>query len=355
VTNSGKGQERVTIAQIAKGAGVSASTVSKVLNGRWDVSVATRQRVQLVLSEHNYEPRASSLAEMPLLLDLVFQELGNPWATEMIRGAVEAAADVGLMVVVSSLTEGLDRRSWLDTVCARGTRGVIMLVACLGDREKAELRSRGLPFAVVDPRGEPDPTVATVGATNWVGGYSATRHLCGLGHRRIGVISGPRDLLCSRARMDGYRSAMDAAGLPVDAEIMKWGNFHVDGGFKEAMAMLILKSPPTAIFAGSDLQALGVLEAARVLHVRVPSQLSIVGFDDLPLSRWTSPPLTTVRQPLADMAGAAVRLVLAQGRGGDGDNASIELATTLVARETSAPPGEIGTGAFEHATGIRND
>ncbi len=140
-----------------------------------------------------------------------------------------------------------------------------------------------MPFAVVDPRGEPDPSVTTVGATNWSGGFTATRHLIELGHRRIGVISGPSDLLCSRARMDGYRSAMEAAGLPLDPELMQWGDFHVDGGFNEAMAMLARPEPPTAIFAGSDIQALGVLEAARVQHVRVPNQLSLIGFDDLPL------------------------------------------------------------------------
>ena len=182
--------------------------------------------------------------------------------------------------------------------------------------------------------------MATVGATNWSGGYTATCHLVELGHRRIGMISGPADLLCSRARMDGYRSAMESANLPLGTELMQWGDFHVDGGFKEAMAMLSLPERPTAIFAGSDLQALGVLEAARTLHIRVPSQLSLVGFDDLPLSRWTSPPLTTVHQPLAEMAATAVRLVLDQGRGEGADNPSVELATSLVVRETTVPPSK---------------
>ena len=172
------------------------------------------------------------------------------------------------------------------------------------------------PSWLSTPGASRDPSVTTVGATNWSGGFAATRYLVELGHRRIGMISGPTDLLCSRARMDGYRSAMEAADLPLDPDLMQWGDFHVDGGFKEAMAMLSLAHRPTAIFAGSDLQALGVLEAARILQVTVPSQLSLVGFDDLPLSRWTSPPLTTVRQPLAEMAATAVRLVLAEDLGG---------------------------------------
>jgi LacI family transcriptional regulator/LacI family xylobiose transport system transcriptional regulator len=314
---------------------VAASTVSKVLNGNRDVSAGTRQRIQALLSERHYERRSYAPKEAPPLVDLVFQELESPWAMEIIRGAVEAAAEAGMTVALKSLPASGRRGSWLDHICSRGTRGVILLLARLGNREKAELRSRGLPFVVVDPRGEADPSVTTVGATNWSGGYAATRYLVELGHQRIGMISGPADLLCSRARMDGYRSAMEASKLPLDPDLMQWGDFHVDGGFKEGMAMLSLRHRPTAIFAGSDLQALGVLEAARILHVSVPSQLSLVGFDDLPLSRWTSPPLTTVRQPLAEMAATAVRLVLAEETS---ETRSIELATTLLPRETTAPP-----------------
>lgn len=328
--------KRVTLAQVAEAAGVSASTISKVLNGHTDVSATTRQKVQGLLVQHGYKRRNSAVGDAPALVDLVFQELESPWAMEIVRGAVEAATEAGLTVALTSLSEKSVSKSWLDAIRARGTQGVILLLARLGTREKAELQSRGMPFAVVDPRGEQDPSVATVGATNWSGGFAATRHLIELGHRRIGMISGPPDLLCSRARMDGYRSAMEAAGLALDPELMQWGDFHVDGGFKAAMAMLALAEPPTAIFAGSDLQALGVLEAARVQHRSVPADLSLVGFDDLPLSTWTSPPLTTVRQPLAEMASTAVRLVLALGRGEGTGHRNVELATSLVVRETTA-------------------
>jgi DNA-binding LacI/PurR family transcriptional regulator len=174
-----------------------------------------------------------------------------------------------LNVALTSLSEHDGERGWLDHICARGSRGVILLLARLEKSQKAELGSRGLPFAVVDPRGEPDPNLVTVGATNWAGSFSATRHLIELGHQRIGMISGPLDLLCSRARMDGYRSAMESAGLQLDLDLMAWGDFHVDGGFKASMAMLSLPNRRTAIFAGSDLQALGVPEAARLHHLRV--------------------------------------------------------------------------------------
>jgi LacI family transcriptional regulator len=329
---------RVTMNDIAIEAGVSVATVSKVLNGSDRVSQQTRSRVQDLLSERNYERRPAARTGPAPVVDLVLREVSNPWAIEIIAGAVEAARRVHATVSVNALPDTGGHGSWLDDVSARGTKGVIVLLARLSDREKAALRSRGIPLAVIDPRGEPDPSVPTVGATNWSGAYAATRHLAELGHQRIAIISGPRDLFCSHARMDGYRSAMDAAGLAVDPDLMRWGDFHVEAAFKHATAMLSMDNRPTAIFAGSDLQAMGVLEAARLARVQVPAQLSLVGFDDIPLSRWMSPPLTTVRQPLAEMAGTAVRLVLSHWDGMAKEDRSVELATTLVVRESTGPP-----------------
>ncbi len=332
---SRRGTQTVTIQAIARECGVSPATVSKVLNGREGVSRATRERVQNIIVEQDYQRRGSRKTETPPIVDLVFDALDGPWAMEIVCGAVAAAHEAGLTVALTSLSEGAERISWFDHVTARGTRGVIVLLSRLSARQKAELRSRRLPFAVVDPRGEPDPDVPTVGATNWSGGLTATRHLLELGHERIAIIGGPADLLCSRARLDGYRAAMEGAGCAIDPLLVRVGDFRVEGGFKEAMALLSLPEPPSAIFAGSDLHALGVLEAARLHHLRVPAELSLVGFDDLPLSLWTSPPITTVRQPLAEMSSAAVRLVLAEGAGGQ-PGGSVELATSLVVRESTA-------------------
>jgi LacI family transcriptional regulator len=333
-----KAPRRVTMSDIATEAGVSVATVSKVLNGSDRVSEETRNRVQGLLSEHKYERRLAAANGPAAIVHLVLREVSNPWATEIIAGAVEAARRMHATVAVTVLPDTGWHGSWLDDISARGTKGVIVLLARLSEREKAALRSRGIPLAVIDPRGEPDPNVPTVGATNWSGAYAATRHLAELGHQRIAIISGPPDLFCSRARMDGYRSAMEAAGLPVDPELVRWGDFHVEAAFKHATSMLSMDDRPTAIFVGSDLQAMGVLEAARLAHVQVPAQLSLVGFDDIPLARWMSPPLTTVRQPLAEMAGTAVHLVLSQWERVGKEDRSVELATTLVVRESTGPP-----------------
>lgn len=329
---------RVTIAEIARQSGVSVATVSKVLNGRPDVAAATRARVQSLIVAQGYQRRSLPLADAPPVIDVVFEEFESPWAVEIVRGAIAAAQDEGLTVALTELSEGSERRVWFDQITSRGTRGIILLLTQLTARQRGELRARRLPFVVIDPRGDPGPDVASVGATNWAGGLSATRHLLELGHERVALITGPAELLCARARLDGYRAALETAGVPVDPALVTWGDFHVDGGYEQAARLLASRHPPTAVFAGSDLQALGVLHAAREAGVSVPDELSVVGFDDLPISQWTLPRLTTVRQPLAEMAGLAVRLILDSNGDGKPVDQRVELATDLVVRESTAPP-----------------
>ena len=323
--------QRVTIAHIADAAGVSVPTVSKVVNGRSDVAPETRERVERMLREYGYQRPEPARETRAPLLDVVFNELESPWAMEIIKGVEEVARENDLGVVLSAQEgPGALGRTWVDAVAARRSAGLILVVSELSAEQIARLTARRIPFVVVDPAGEPATGVPSVGATNWNGGLAATRHLLELGHTRIGMIGGPADMLCSRARVDGYRAALETAGLTVDPELIHWGTFHVEAGFDHGTALLQLADPPTAIFAGSDLQAFGVYEAARVLGVEIPAQLSVIGFDDLPMARWVGPPLTTIRQPLTEMAATAARLVLGQG-----EDQRVELATTLVVRQST--------------------
>lgn len=326
-----------TLAEIARAAGVSAPTVSKVLNGRADVAAATRTRVEELLLHHGYRRRRTEASRSPLI-DLVFHELESAWAMEVIRGVENVARQEGLSVVLSEsdgqLTPG---QTWLDRVLARRPHGVILVLSGLDPAQRAQLASRDIPFVVMDPAGDPGDEVPSVGATNWQGGLAATRHLVELGHRRIGVIGGPPRMMCSRARIDGYRAALEAAGVPVDPGLIREGDFHHEAGYEVGRELLRLPDRPTAVFTGNDLQALGLYEAARELGLRVPEDVSVLGFDDLPLTRWVSPPLTTVRQPLAQMAEAAARMVLDLGRGERPAATRIELATSLVVRGSTAP------------------
>ncbi|WP_433447236.1 LacI family DNA-binding transcriptional regulator [Streptomyces sp. CA-142005] len=330
---------RVTLATVATEAGVSLPTVSKVLNGRSDVSPTTRAKIEHLLEVHGYRRRTQGPTPTPLI-EIVFHELESVWAMELIRGVENVAKQHNATL---ALTESGTRQApgpeWIEGVLRRRPLGVLLVFSTLPEDVKRQLASRAIPFVIVDPAGDPDPDVPSVGSANWAGGLAATRHLTDQGHRRVAIITGPEDLMCSLARLDGYRSAMAMAGLEADPRLIRFGDFHVQGGFEHALDLLQHQDRPTAIFAGSDLQALGVLEAARVLGLSVPGQLSVVGYDDVPPAQWSSPPLTTVQQPLQRMAEEAARMLL-QPTDAKKSASRIELATHLVVRQSTAPPAQ---------------
>jgi LacI family transcriptional regulator len=342
---------RVTIADIAASAGVSVPTVSKVLNGRPDVSRQTRLRVEALLAEHDYLRSGSRPRRRSGAVDLVFTEL-SPWALEIIRGA-EQAARAGRTRLVVEVVAGAGRDRWLDTLTGGQTQGLILALSELSAAHRDRLAELHIPAVIVDPVGQPDPDlrIPSIGAANWAGGRTATEHLIGLGHRRVGTITGPATLQCSQDRLDGYRAALDRAGIPADPRLVRAGDFHYESALLAAGSMLRLPDRPTAIFAGSDEQALGVYEAARRRHLRIPEDLSVVGFDDVAPSRWASPPLTTVRQPLAEMAALATRTILS--RVDDESypvNRRLEVATELVVRDSTAPPAPASSGVHNGAS-----
>jgi LacI family transcriptional regulator len=329
----------VTISEIAAQAGVSMPTVSRVLNRRSDVAPRTRERVEQLLREHGYQRRGPRADDRAWLIDLVFNDLDSPWAVEVIRGVEEAAHAAGAGTVVSAIhRRRSSARQWLENLRARASDGVILVTTALDPDLHAELRRLHVPAVVVDPAGVPDLDVPTIGATNWAGGVSATEHLTRLGHRRIGFVAGRPGLWCSRARLDGYRAGLESIGVAVDPGLLVQGDFDYASGFEGATRLLALDDRPTAVFAASDQMALGVYEAARKRGLRVPEDLSVVGFDDLPQARWSSPPLTTVRQPLSEMGMLAVRTVLRLLNDEHLESAKVELATEVVVRDSTAPP-----------------
>jgi LacI family transcriptional regulator len=242
-------------------------------------------------------------------------------------------------VAVSAVRHGNARpASWTSGLVSHDTDGVILVTSELTGSQLEQLRQADIPLIVLDPGNPPPPDLPSVGATNWAGGLAATEHLLALGHRRIGVIAGPGEYLCSRARTDGCRSALERAGIGLDPALVRSGDFQHEGGFACGAELLGLPEPPTAIFAGSDQQAFGLYEAARQRSLRIPQDLSVVGFDDLPISRWVSPPLTTVRQPLAEMGRAAAQMLADLIDGLALRSSRVELSTELIIRESTAPP-----------------
>ncbi|HEY8438509.1 MAG TPA: LacI family DNA-binding transcriptional regulator [Candidatus Limnocylindrales bacterium] len=330
--------EPMTMADIAEMTGVSVPTVSKVVNGRKDVSAETRSKIEAAIREHGYQRSAGSRSRAPLV-EVIFHELESEWALEIVRGVERVARQHHLAVVLGEMQgRWSPGRGWIDEVLARRPTGVISVFSDISESMKAQLAARGIPYVVVDPTGEPHHDTPSIGATNWNGGLTATRHLLSLGHRRIAVIGGPEWILCSRARIDGYRAAMDEAGVEVGRDLVSHGKFHVAEGIERGRELLRLPDRPTAIFAGNDLQALGVYQAAREARLHIPEDLSVVGFDDLPVTQWVSPPMTTIRQPLIEMAEAAAEMVITIARGETPAQPRVELATELIVRESTAPP-----------------
>lgn len=336
---SGRVSGRATIATIADEVGVSVATVSKVLNGRGDVAPETRMRVEASLARHRYRRRTKRKPTAASQVELVFHELNANWAMEIIRGVEAVTAPARIAIVLSQL-EGRHRPSdeWLSDMLARRPLGALLVMSGLAQSQQGLLRREQVPFVVVDTDSATTASVPTVGSNNWNGGLLAARHLLELGHRRTAVICGPRDVLCSQTRLEGFRFGHDEAGLTLDPGLVRYGNFYVDAGYEHGLDLLARADRPTAIFAGSDLQAMGVLRAARRLGIDVPGQLSVVGYDNLPVASWADPALTTIDQPLRDMAGTATRMLIDLARGIEPASTRIDLVTELVVRESTAPP-----------------
>ncbi|GAB1510042.1 LacI family DNA-binding transcriptional regulator [Actinophytocola sp. KF-1] len=325
------GARRTTLAAVARLAGVSVATVSKVVNGRSDVAPETRSRVRELLRRYDYvapavrrtEGQAGPAVEVQFAGDL------KPYVAEALDGVVDAATELGVSVVVSRPDRG---PRWARDLVAMGRRALIAVTSVYTPAYVDALTQAGLPLVVLDPLHLPHADVNSVGSTNFAGGFAATQHLLGLGHRRIAYQGGPSVAAANQARAHGYRAAMEARDLVVPDAYVRSGEFTYETGVHGAAALLDLADPPTAVFAGNDEIALGVVETARTRGLRVPEDLSVVGFDDSLLARVASPPLTTVRQPLREMGGVALRTALRLADGERLESHHVELATELVVR-----------------------
>lgn len=325
------------MAAIARLAGVSKPTVSRVLNGRSGVASETRRQVEALLQEHGYRRPGGVVPAASV--EVVFFGLESHLAISIMRG-VESVVRQQDLVVGFTEVSGLaaSERPWAEALLARRPVGVIAAHSYHTPWEQALLIASGIPMVALDPSGIPPESVPSVGAANWSGGVAAARHLLELGHSRIAVITGPAMSLVARARLEACRAAMDAAGTALDDRLVRTGEFFFEDGLAHGRDLLAAADPPTAVVCGNDLQALGVYEAARQAGLSIPDDLSVVGFDDLDCTNWCGPPLTTVRQPFDEMGAAAARLVLSFAAGEMPSQTRVELPTTLVVRGSTAPP-----------------
>jgi LacI family transcriptional regulator len=281
--------------------------------------------------QHNVLARSLRRGETHTI-GLILPDSANPFFAKVGRGIEAGAFDLGYSVVLCNSEGNLTREQhYTDVLTKKQVDGIIFVAA--GDRTNSlsVLLDRGVPFVVID-RDLPDVKVDAVLADNRQGGHLATRHLLALGHRRIACISGPSNVTPSAERVTGYRQALAEANLPIQENLILRGDFHLESGWAAASELLRRPSPPTAIFVCNDLMAIGVIRAAAELARRIPGDLAVVGFDDIELSAYSVPPLTTVLQPTTDMGRRAVQLLMERIGDPDLPHRREIFPTTLIVR-----------------------
>ena len=329
-----------TIGDVAARAGVGPSTVSRVLNGG-QVSEAVRARVHAAIDELGYRPRASARALVlgaTGTVGMVIPFFTHPSAVERMRGVLAALEDTSFELIVCNVADPDQRDAYLGRRAPLDRTDGLLIVSLSPRDDEADAFGRAtVPVVLVDAH---HPRLRRVVADDVLGGAIATNHLIELGHERIAFIGDTSDprfaFTSSRRRLEGYRRSLEEAGLPVDGSLCREGPHGRLVAHRLTRELLSLPDPPTAIFAASDTQALGVLEAAGYEGVAVPEDLSVVGYDDLDVAPYVG--LTTVSQPLEDSGRRGVERLLAAMGGQDDGPLEEQLELRLKVRRTTAPP-----------------
>lgn len=327
----------VTMSDVARVAGVSNATVSRVVNGHYGVSARTVEKVRAAIEELGYE---SSLVATSLrrsqkrVLGLVTHSFES-YTAEVLKGVMEALSGTGLELIIyaDSDTYGDRPEGWEQLHVARlaGT----LTDGCIIVTPWSDVRSSA-PVVAIDPLR--DSTLPSVTADNLTGAVTAVDHLLELGHRRVGLIAGRSALAAAWAREEGYRQALTRAGISIDRKLIGRGDFHGETAIAPARALLHSEDRPTAIFAASDDMALKVLEVAGELGLDVPGDLSVIGFDNVPESALSKPALTTIDQSMHRLGFEAARLLQALVYGEANGPRQVLVPTRLIVRDSTAPP-----------------
>ncbi|MCB0110739.1 MAG: LacI family DNA-binding transcriptional regulator, partial [Caldilineaceae bacterium] len=311
-TQSANSDGHVTIIDVARRAGVSYATVSRVINNEAYVKEATRQRVQQALADLGYvaNRQARSLrGGRTQMIGLLVRDFDSGYIGEIIRGIDRELHERHYdLVLYTTHGRGQRESDYVATLMRGMVDGLLLVLPSTPEAYLAKLRQAHFPHVLIDHQGI-DTAGPAVGATNWQGGHDATAYLLGLGHRRIGLITGNLGLGCAVDRRAGYCAALEAYGVALDPALIAVGDFTQSAGYKGAKELLTLAHPPTAIFASNDMMAFGAMEAVREQGLRIPEDLSILGFDDIPQTAGVHPPLTTMRQPLEEMGRVATQML----------------------------------------------
>jgi LacI family transcriptional regulator len=335
-----KSSGNVTIVDVAGEAGVSYATVSRVINNKGHVRPETRERVLRAMTRLGYvvDQRARSLAGgRSQVIGLLVHDVSTSYIGEIIRGIDAELASAQYDLILYTTHRRKTKESAYVATLTRGLADGLLLVLPRNPGAYLEtLRQSRFPHVLIDHRGV-DEEVPAVAAANRQGAYNAAKYLVELGHRRIGFITGAMDQICAQDRLEGYKAALADQGVAFDPELVYEGNFFQPLGYTGASALLELPHPPTAIFASNDVSAFGVMEAIREYGLRIPDDVSVLGFDNIPQAAHVHPPLTTVQQPLEEMGRIATRMLLEYINDPQRSIERVELPTELVLRQSCHP------------------
>jgi DNA-binding LacI/PurR family transcriptional regulator len=329
----------VGLKDVARVAGVSISTVSRVLTGSPLVNEETRARVQQAMNALEYRPnrvarRLRRDTARASLIGLIVPDIQNPFFAELVRGVESIAQKHGYMVFLGNSDEdGAKEKRYIDLMRAESVDGLILPPSTDSAPTVSGLAHRGLPVVCVDRR-LPKVTLDTVIADNVHGAREAVEHLLRIGHRRIGFVGGRRQLSTSRERQEGYRLALEEHGVEVDETLIREGDSRQSGGRQMAQSLLALPQPPTALLVGNNLMTLGALEAIHAMGLRIPDDVAIVGYDDMPWALALNPPLTAVRQPGFEIGRRGAELLLQRIEDPTRSTSLVMLQPELVVRES---------------------
>ena len=316
-------------------------TVSRALNNRPGVSDKTKEKVQTAARELGYiaNVQARGLAGgQTRVIGMLVPDVGTEYVGEIVRGVGDALERSNYDLLLYTTQRDLEReRKRLFGVAGGMADGLLTVLPKTIESHLAILEQLKLPVVIVDHRGA-NTKLPTVETNNVTGARQAVQHLVELGHRRIGFITGDLATLAATERLEGYREGLQLAGLPFDQTLVREGNFYQPRSFQVAAELLGVPDPPTALFASNDVSAFGAVAAVHERRLRVPEDVSVIGFDDIPSAQQVHPRLTTIRQPLYEMGAAAAKLLLSLLLGGEAAVPRITLPTTLIARQSTAPP-----------------
>ncbi len=324
-----------TIIDVAKKAGVSVSTVSRVLNNHPNVGAEVRQRVMEVIRELDYEPSRVAQrmrATSSQLVGVIFSDITNPFYLDVLRSVEYTLSENGISVLISNADSSEEREAaYIRIMQNENVAGLIIAPTKEHVPSLVTAASAGLPIVVIDRRLN-GVDVDTVLVDNFQGALSAVRHLIQLGHERIAVLSGPLHLTSGRERYTGYLQAMSDAGLAVDPSMTRFGNYRTSSGYELANELLSMPNPPTALFVANNLMTLGALNAIHERGYIIPDDIAVIGFDDFPWSISLNPPLTTVAQPTSEIGTRAAELLLERIKDRERTPRTVVLPTQLMIR-----------------------